>query len=314
MSTTATALPAAYRPSGRVGWQAPLKVAVYGGFGAAVLAAVYALVIRYNPFIYFSFLATLGFGALLGSMAGSAADAGFSRSRAFNAFAGLALGVFGLWLHWLVWTWLMFDDGAATARHLATSGPAGWLDFLADTADHRQVSIGRLGSSGAQESPGFMMTTWALEALAMLALSTLAATLAPRPFSEKAMKWATPDWEGDIPLAGADADAALDATQLAQRLDREGLDWLDALRVQALRAGNPTPYVRLKLTCLGVAEDPACAYVTLRKVTPRGEKKTTTDDVVTNRHGEATAYARLVKALRTAVVSPNDPQGPAAWK
>ena len=75
-----------YVPSGRIAWHAPIKLVAYGGLGAVVLAAIYSLVIRYNPLVYFSFLATLLFGACLGLAAASASEAGLSRSRPFNAF------------------------------------------------------------------------------------------------------------------------------------------------------------------------------------------------------------------------------------
>lgn len=67
-----------YAPSGRVG--APTYVAIAGGLGVAICVAIYAAVICYNPFIYFSSIATLLFGLLIGFIAVQAAQAGRSRS------------------------------------------------------------------------------------------------------------------------------------------------------------------------------------------------------------------------------------------
>lgn len=295
---TTTAIPSStryYAPSGRIAWHAPVKLAIYGGLGAAVLAAIYSLVIRYNPLIYFSFIATLLFGACLGLAAASACEAGLSRSRPFNAFAGLALAVFGLWVHWLLWTWLSYDDGFESARRLAASGPAGWLDFFSFTADHRQVSIGRLGSRGATETPGFMLWTWALEALAVIVVSVFSAcvTLNAKPFSESRKQWARTDWEGELP---SDFAGAVDAAQVERRIDEQGVGWLAGL-AESGGAGDEKAPVKLKLTCVSAPDDPSCAFISIATVTRRGEKGKTTTDLVESLHVEAGAYARLVARL-----------------
>lgn len=68
-----------YAPSGRV------------GVGAPAYVAIYAAVICYNPFIYFSSIATLLFGVLIGFIAVQAAQAGKSRSLPFNLLVTLIL-------------------------------------------------------------------------------------------------------------------------------------------------------------------------------------------------------------------------------
>ncbi len=298
MSTSAAGLPDHYQPSGRVAWHAPIKVLVFGGLGAAALAAVYTLVIRYNPLIYFSCLATMGFGLLLGAVAGAACEAGQSRSRAFNAAAGMVVGLIALWFHWLMWTWLMFDDGGATARHLATSGPAGWQDVLSYTADHRHLSVGKLGSAGAEESPGFMEFTWGAEAIAVLLLSTLIPLVGMKPFSEKAMQWVKTDWSGEFHIA---PDTPLEAPQVEERIAREGLDWLAALHAHGPILNDKSPGLRLKVTCDSAPGDPACAWVSIDKVTQRGEKGKLTATLVKHRRAPAASYARLLAALREPV-------------
>ncbi len=307
MSTPAATPPTHYHPSGRVAWHAPIKVLVFGGLGAAAVAAVYTLVIRYNPLVYFSCLATMAFGVLVGAVAAAACEAGKSRSRAFNAASGFVLGVLALWFHWLMWTWLMFDDGGQTLRHLATSGPAGWSDFLSYTADHRHLSIGKLGSDGAEESPGFMMFTWVAEAAAVLLLATLVPTTSMKPFSEKAMQWVKTDWAGEFHIS---PDTPLEAPQVEQRIAREGLDWLAALHANGPVANDKAPGVRLKVTCESAPDDPACAWVSLDKVTQRGEKGKVNATLVKHRLAPAASYARLLAALRAPVAPPA--QAPAA--
>lgn len=282
-----------YVPSGRVAWHAPLKVLIYGGAAAAVLSLIYTLIIRYNPLIYFSCLATFAFGGLLGLAAVKASEAGLSRSRAFNAGAGLTLAAFGLWLHWILWTWLMYANGADLARQLATSGPKGWHDFLVYTSEHRHLSVGRLlGSSSGEESPTFMRWTWGLEAFAVMLLATLAACVSQRPFSERTMKWAAADWEGELAL---NPTSAPDSRQIEQVLDRDGVAWLATLgRV----VDDKAPGVRLRLSCLSVAGDPACAFISLSRVTQRGEKGKVVSGLVSNRRVDAAAYQQLVARLK----------------
>lgn len=302
MSTSVAALPAHYQPSGRIAWYAPIKVLVFGGPGAVALAAVYTLVIRYNPLIYFSCLATIGFGVLLGAVAAGACETGLSRSRAFNAGAGFVVGLMALWCHWLMWTWLMFDDGGTSVRHLAASGPAGWADFLSYTADHRHLSVGKLGSAGAEESPGFMMFTWGAEAVAVLLLSTVVPAFGMKPFSEKAMQWTRTDWTGEFHIA---PDTPLEAPQVEQRIAREGLDWLAALHAHGPILNDKAPGLRLKVTCESAPDDAACAWVSIDKVTQRGEKGKVNATLVKHRLAPAASYARLLAALREPVAAPD---------
>lgn len=297
MTTSAAASTRYYVPSGRVAWHAPLQLAIIGAVSAALLAAVYTLVIRYNPLIYISCLATIGFGALLGGAARWACQSGRSRSRAFNAFAGLAVGLLGLWLHWLMWTWLMVPDDGATARHLAASGPGRWMDFLTYTADHRHLSVGKFGSDGAEESPTFMLWTWGFEAFAVLLLSTLCACVAQAPFSERTMKWAAVDWKGEFAI---DATTPLDRDQLERRLQQEGVTWLAAMNANGRIVNDKSPGVRLSLECLSAPGDPSCAFISVSKVTQRGEKGKVRSALTTNRRVDAAAYQRLVQLLKNA--------------
>ncbi len=294
--TTSNAAPIRhYLPSGRIAWHAPLMLALVGGVGAAVLAAVYTLLIRYNPLIYISVFATIGFGALLGGVAQRACKAGQSRSRAFNAFAGFAVGLLGLWLHWLMWTWLRVPDDGATARHLAASGPGRWLDFLSFTAEHRHLSVGKFGSDGAEESPTFMLWTWGFEAFTVLLLSTLCASVSQTPFSERTMKWAVTDWKGEFAI---DATTPLDRDQLERRFQQEGVTWLAAMNANGRIVNDKSPGVRLLLECRSAPGDPACAFVSVTKVTQRGEKGKVTSPLTTNRLVDAASYQRLVRSLK----------------
>ncbi|WP_133646514.1 hypothetical protein [Paraburkholderia flava] len=157
---------------GSIGVRAPLYVIVPGALITALFAALYAVVIRYNPLVYFSFIGTLLFGVLTGFVAVQTAEAGQSRSRLFNLFAALVLALFGLWCSWLIWIMLAVDHGGTVAGKLALEGPSGWLDFIWRLAENDHVSVSRRpGSHAAEASTQTMLWIWSGEAFLIVAMS-----------------------------------------------------------------------------------------------------------------------------------------------
>lgn len=293
-----------YIPSGRIGWQAPFKVVVYGGIASAVLALIYAGLIRYNPFVYVSFIATAVFGAALGITTSLFADAGLSRSRAFNLLAGLTLGVWGLWVHWVAWAYLIYENGAEAAKALAASGPEGWLDFLEFTSQNIHHSFGRLGRSSAPASAGFMSWMWGIEAFVIVGLSTLSAamTSGSKPFSEKARQWAVTDWAGEFSLGQPDAPDVENPQSILKRLDQD--DGLEALAKLPLAPADPLwPTFNMKF--MSAPNDPTCSVFSLSlidrttKADAKGHSKVSKREtqVVKNRYLEPARYARLIQQL-----------------
>jgi hypothetical protein len=305
MATLSATLPSSYRPSGRIAWYAPIAVLALGLPAALVLAAIYSLIVRYNPLVYFTCLATFAFGGLLGAVVAKACKLGVSRSRAFNMAAGLVIGAFGLWLHWLIWSTLMFDDKGEVARHLATGGPGDWSRFFAYVAENHHVSLGRFSSDRAELSPGFLTWTWRAEALAVLLLSALVPLTAIGPYSEALRKWATKDWAGEFPVTPS---TPMGRTEIEQRLAAEGVDWLAALSADRELAGK-VPGVRLQLTCESVRGDASCAFISLHKVTKRPGKSDTNSSLVSHRRLDGGTYERLLKALAGSGPGPSQ----AAW-
>jgi hypothetical protein len=159
-------------PSGRIGVRAPLYVIVPGAVITALFAALYAVVIRYNPLVYFSFIGTLLFGALIGFVAVQTAEAGQSRSRPFNLFSALVLALFGLWCYWLIWIVLALDHGGTIAGRLALAGPSRWFGFMGRLAENYHTSVSRLpGGHAAEASTQTMLWIWSGEALLIVAMS-----------------------------------------------------------------------------------------------------------------------------------------------
>ena len=89
-----------YRHSGAVTPGGLILATLAGLATAGVLGFVYSCVIVHIPFIWVSFLATLGFGAVIGLAVGRAAKAGRIRNPVFVGILGFLLGVLGLYVAW----------------------------------------------------------------------------------------------------------------------------------------------------------------------------------------------------------------------
>ena len=89
-----------YQHSGRVGAVGIPLMVVIGGISSIVLGVVYTYILAWIPIIYVSFLATGGFGVVLGLAAGWSGRLGKVRNpMLIGAFGGMA-GVLGLYV-WL---------------------------------------------------------------------------------------------------------------------------------------------------------------------------------------------------------------------
>ncbi|HWW04675.1 hypothetical protein [Collimonas sp.] len=154
-----------YKASGRIAVAAPFRLLWLGALPTAVLAAIYTLVIRYNPFIYLSCIATVLFGVSVAFMASMVAEDGKSRSIYFDFFATSTLVLFALWVHWLTWITLTVDGGGDLARRLLLAGPVTWGDALQDMSRHHHLTLARRVSSQVAEATSEnMLWLWGVEA------------------------------------------------------------------------------------------------------------------------------------------------------
>ncbi|NTX26656.1 hypothetical protein HT746_05795 [Burkholderia pyrrocinia] len=292
-------IPRYYVFSGRVGSEAPLRVFLFGGFGAALLAAIYAVVIRYNPFVYVSFIATVFFGMAVGTLAVMTAESGRSRSRSFNLLAALALASFALWLHWLIWVMLELDSGVTIAGQLATSGLQGWRNFLGWLVEHYHLSVSRwLGAQKAEASTNEMSLIWALEAIAIVGLALVAARLSSgsRPFSELTQKWA----ETTLKTERADPRIASDALRAA--LERGDFSALKQLaRVDEADHRSESEWKSLEIELLAEPDDPEMRVLSVVEMNNRwsskGKRKSTSKVMVERLLISPTEYDALFAVL-----------------
>ncbi|MET3132639.1 hypothetical protein AAKU55_002916 [Oxalobacteraceae bacterium GrIS 1.11] len=290
-----------YLRSGRVGPLAPLYVIFAGGAGVAALAALYAVVIHYNPFVYFSFLATLIFGALIGIVASSAAQAGKSRSLPFNLLAALALVTFALWASWLVWIALTLNRGGETASQLALADFAQWRAFFDWLAEHYRTSISRHMGAGTPSAPataGEMLWQWGLEA-AIITVSALFCAwvdTGTRVYSELRSKWAESTLKREV-----DGD---DTAPEVLRTAFEGGDFrqLDGfLAVDAGMPREPTGWKSFELELIAEVSDPTLRVLNLyafdNHIDAKGKRKQSRHTVVENLLLPSMVYDALIERL-----------------
>ncbi len=290
--------------SGRVGPLAPLYVLFAGGAGVAVSAALYSVVIHYNPFVYFSFLATLIFGALIGLAASSAAQAGKSRSLPFNLFAALVLVAFALWASWLVWIALTLERGGATASQLALADFAQWNTFFDWLAEHYRTSLSRHMGAGTPSDPASanqMLWQWGLEAALITVPALFSAWVGTgmRVYSESSGKWA----EQALKIEVDGHDTAPEVL----RASFEGGDFTQLERFVAVDASAPRESERWKsfeLELIAEAADPTLRVLNLdaldNHVDAKGKLKQSRQTVVERLLLPPLVYNALIGRLRPA--------------
>lgn len=171
-----------YRSSGSapvVGLVTALAIGLVGG---GVLSLVYALINYYNPLIYFTFLATIGFGLGCGMVSVFGVTLGKVRNRMLAGFAGLAIGFLSLYF---AWVWYMYFVNLP-------GFPSGELLF--DTTElFAKIKVaartGLWSIRNATPTGLFLYIVWVLEAGIVLCLSGLIAYSHDSPFCEPCNVW-----------------------------------------------------------------------------------------------------------------------------
>ncbi|WP_423383660.1 hypothetical protein [Burkholderia sp. LMG 32019] len=183
-----------YRPSGRISVTAPLHL-----FAATplciILGTLYAAIIHYNPFIWFSFFGTVGFGFLVGYTADRALRAGRSRALTFNLLGATLLAVFAWWVSWLVWIALTFDRGTEIALEWMMSPPTRWGEHAAWLTTHIHETVSRYAGAGTPSAPATpteLTLQWIGEAVLVIGTAVLSvlASAEDNFYSELTGRWA----------------------------------------------------------------------------------------------------------------------------
>jgi len=173
-----------YNPSGALSPVSIILAGLYGVGGGAVLGAVYGYLTQYNPFIYINFLASAGFGFLLGYLGWLAAKQGRTRSPLFAGLLGLITGGLGLYLGWVFWVAALFGRGDETM----------WFIFPWQLWEVIEV-INREGAwnlKGTTPTGIALWLIWGAELVVVMGLAAFTAysQAADTPFCEKCSAWA----------------------------------------------------------------------------------------------------------------------------
>jgi hypothetical protein len=289
-----------YTQSGRISWKSPIKPLITGLPWVILLAALYAVVIRYNPFIYFSFIATALFAALVGIGATMSAQSALSRSRLFNTAMGVCFGAFAVWVQWLVWLRISTDQTWSEVAHLGFSGPDVWLDYLGTMSRQWHLSISRMGRHGAQLSPAMLESVWWAEAIAIVLISAMTASMSgdTDAFNERSARWAKRIVDAELLADDVTAD------EWRVRIESHGAEPLLALpRAAARQAPAASTWHTLKVSCLSDETDADFCLITVERMTHSrkedGKIKVRGERVLKLRFLESAAYRALVQHLQS---------------
>ena len=301
--SSATGIPAlprlpVYVPSGKFPWQAPLKLLLLGVPGIAFLSWLYALWLHYSPAALVSLFGLMLFSVFFGVCAWFVLKKAHSRSRRFNAWAGGFLGFVALWVQWVLWIRMGFDQGPTLAGYFISSSPSGWISLLSLLAE-------RL----AQLEPTrflvhWLPLLWLAEAVILVWLpAVIARTLAEEPYSEVVGAWASKDIDGELWWYGGLS------SELQSRLAEEGVDFLLGMRrAVEISATVATQWWTVSVSCTQVSADPAARWLTVTIVEqsrePNGKIKSSRSPVVSEWIVDAADYDRLVAHLRSSAEAP----------
>lgn len=262
-SSTIAKAPPVYRPSGKVSWHAPLTLLFVGIPGAVTLGWLYALWSHYSPAAFISMLGLALFSVFVGAWSWFVLRKGHSRSRRFNVVAGGFLGFVALWVQWVLWIRMGFDQGPKMAIVFATSSPLGWVGFL-----------GLLSERLTQLEPNrflvhWLPLLWAAEAALLLWLpASIARMAADEPYSEIARAWSVKDVEGEL---WWDAGSS---SELRARLEHEGVNFLLSLpRAVEVSATVASQWWTVSIAGSKVAADPVARWLDVGVVVQTRDEK-----------------------------------------
>jgi hypothetical protein len=225
-----------YRHSGKFSIHGVAMGLVAGLAAAVVLSFIYSYLILYIPFIYGNFLATCGFGALIGGVAAWGLRRGKVRSTsvALSVVAIVAIGA--LYAAWVVWMYAFLRrqetdlrlDLAVIALH-----PRLLFDLILAVSE-----TGAWRILGVTPSGPVLWIVWLVEASLIMGIALFfAADKLSEPFCESCERWSDRQ-EGIATVADADAE------ELRKRLEAKDFAFLEALGAKKANAGS---WVRLDL-------------------------------------------------------------------
>jgi hypothetical protein len=166
-------------------------ITLVGGVICAIIAAfIYAYAVRYIPFVYITFFATLAFGAAMGFVVGMLARVGKLRNRpvmlALTAVVAL-VGLYFAWVFWVKATLNQVPDGERVATSTLITSPAILWEIITVLNENGTWSL-----KSSEPVHGILLTiVWLIEAGVILGLGMLvsAGTVSDEMFCETCNRW-----------------------------------------------------------------------------------------------------------------------------
>ncbi len=247
-----------YEHSGRSGtWGVPVAAGA-GSVAALVLGAAYSYGTNWIPFIYLSFLLTIGFGIAVGAAVAWGARTGKIRNMAVATMVGSVVGVLAVYFAWA------FDP---MARVEVVDRPIWDLPTLwAYMKLGYEEGFWSIGQHGGVVKGMFVAGVWVVEAAVIVGTVVICVRrlLGTRPFCEETNQWTTA--EKGVALLSLAGDEHVDA-KLSRLMEGE----VDALGEFYRGTADEPAVLRLDLaTC---PDCPTCNYLTVTLVRLVQKKK-----------------------------------------
>lgn len=251
-----------YEHSGRCGPVGVPIAAAAGILAGAVVGLAYVYIINWIPFIYVAFLATLGFGFLVGAAVAWGARLGKIRNMAVSTALGAMFGLLAVYFAWA------FDP---MARVEDVDHPFWQLEHIWQYMQFGYANgFWGIGQNGAAVTGPLLAGVWGIEAAMIIGICVVAVRtlLGERPFCEETNQWITTTQNvARLSLVGDD--------HIEEKLKRL-LDGDLSSLAEFYRAGPEDPAV-LQFDLATCPDCPTCNYLTVKSI-----------QTVINKKGEAT--------------------------
>jgi hypothetical protein len=267
-----------YEHSGRCGPVGVPIAAASGIVAGAICGLAYAYIINWIPLIYVSFIATLGFGFVVGAAVAWGARIGKIRNMMVSTALGALVGLVALYCAWVFDPMARIDDVHEPFWRLE----AIWAYMKLGYA----VGFWGIGQNGGAVTGPFLAAVWIIEAVMVVGVCivTVRKLLGEQPFCEETGQWTTN--APNIARLSLVDDQGIEA-KLKRLLDGD----LGSL-AEFYRAANGDPAV-LQLDLATCPDCPACNFLTVKMV-----------QLVVNKKGETSKEEnRLLVNLR---IAPDD--------
>lgn len=172
-----------YKHSGKFGVHGPLLALVVGTIAAFPLGFAYAYLVKWIPFVYVNFFATLGYGFLFGWLTGKFMKMGKVRNGGVAALTGLALGTIAWYFAW---------NGSIHATFAFEKAPIIFKPLQVVRAMEKLYEVGSWGLKSGGPLTGIPLAiVWLVEAGMIVGITTAVGygMISELPYCETSQCW-----------------------------------------------------------------------------------------------------------------------------